>query len=116
MVDFAFGQVEAVLAAMNRVASHKRIAFAGRLKFLQRNGVPLRVKPGRGRAGAYSFAQLMQLAIAVELLQSGLSPQRAAQLVQQNWGRLRNMAMHHVSQEFEQTAVLPTYVWMVNLE
>lgn len=85
MAQFTFGQVEAVLAAINHVADDKRVAFAGRLKFLQKNGVPMRTAPGRGKSGNYSFENLVQLAVAVELLQCGLTPQRASEIVKLNW-------------------------------
>ncbi|MBB4857171.1 hypothetical protein HNO88_000478 [Novosphingobium chloroacetimidivorans] len=85
MGEFTFGQVEAVLARQNRIADHKRVAFGGRLKFLQKNGVPhRRLKPGRGKAGAFSFSELIQLAAAVELLQVGISPQKAARIISTN--------------------------------
>lgn len=85
MVEFTFGQVEAVLSAVNNIADDKRVAFTGRLKFLQKNGVPMRSSTGRGKAGSFSFDHLLQVAVAVELLQAGLTPQRAAALVRQNW-------------------------------
>lgn len=88
---FSFGQVEATLAAINGIADHKRIAFVGRLKFLLKNGLlgSEQGKPGRGKAGVYNFAQTLQLAIGVELLTFGLTPQRTAQLVERNWDHLR---------------------------
>jgi hypothetical protein len=90
MAEFTFGQVEAIMASLHDIADHKRVAFAGRLKFLQKNGVPRRTRPGRGKTGSYNFSQLMQLAAAVELLKSGMTPQRAARLIDRNWGVLRH--------------------------
>jgi hypothetical protein len=88
-LEFSFGQVEAVLAKLNRIADHKRVAFMSRLKHLQKNGCPRRDRPGRGKAGTYSFSQLMQTAIAVDLLQSGLPPALAAQIVAGNFMAIR---------------------------
>lgn len=89
MVDFTFGQVEATLAAINGIADHKRVAFAGRLKFLQKHGLPKRDRPGRGKAGTFTFGQTMQIGLGVELLKFGIPPQRAARLVGHNWSELR---------------------------
>lgn len=88
-LELSFGQVEAVLAKLNRIADHKRVAFMSRLKHLQKNGCPRRDRPGRGKAGSYSFSQLMQTAIAVDLLQSGLPPALAARIVTGNFMGIR---------------------------
>lgn len=95
-VEFSFGQAEAVLAALHGIAGHKRVAFAGRLKFLQKNGLPIGERPGRGKAGAYSFSQLVQIAIAVELLQAGQTPQRASRMVAKNWSVIRDSIFYGV--------------------
>ncbi|MGZ8285366.1 MAG: hypothetical protein ACXW27_06030 [Allosphingosinicella sp.] len=88
-IELTFGQVEAVLARLNRIADHKRVAFMSRLKHLQKNGCPQRAPPGRGKPGSYSFSQLMQAAIAVDLLQSGLPPALSARITTGNWLTLR---------------------------
>lgn len=85
MAELSFGQVEAVLAAVYEIQDHKRVAFAGRLKMLQKNGLPTGARPGRGKAGTYSFPHLLQLAVGVEMLQFGLAPQRAASMVAKSW-------------------------------
>ncbi len=90
MAEFTFGQVEAILALLNQIAVDKRAAFVSRLKHLQKNKLPLRdERPGRGKAASYSFQQVMHLAIGVELIQAGLSPKAAADLIIGNWGVLR---------------------------
>lgn len=85
MAEFSFGQVEAVLAAVHEIQDHKRVAFVGRLKMLQKNGLPTGSRPGRGKAGTYTFPQLLQFAIGVELLQFGVAPLRAASMVSKSW-------------------------------
>lgn len=92
MTEFAFGQVEAVLAWQHQIADHKRAAFMSRLKHLQKNGLPIRDRPGRGRAGTFTFTQLLQIAIALEFVQSGIPPAEAAKLVTGNWRTFRNTA------------------------
>lgn len=90
MPRFTFGQVEALLAEANDIAPDKRQAFSARLKHLQRQGLRGEgAQPGRGRAATQTFGEVMQLALAVELLKAGLPPQRAAQLVRLNWGSIR---------------------------
>lgn len=94
-VDFSFGQVEAVCAAMQDIASDKRPAFTSRLKHLmsamaKARAAEVRDKgPGRGRAAKFSFPQLMKVVIAVELIQAGTPPALAAKLVEGNWLQLR---------------------------
>ena len=80
-----FGQVEAVLAEVNHIANDKRAAFMSRLKFLQKNGVPMRRDVPRGKGAHYTFEHLMQIALALEFQQAGLTPQRATDLVKANW-------------------------------
>lgn len=88
-LELTFGQVEAVLAMMNNIASDKRPAFTARLKHLRSNGLPRGNRPGRGKAGSFGFGQLMQMIIALELIQSGIPPALAAKIVLGNWYSLR---------------------------
>ena len=94
-VDFSFGQVEAVCAGMQDIASDKRPAFTSRLKHLMKSGIVDEerrggeFRPGRGKAARFSFSQLMKFVIGVELLQAGTPPALAAKLVQGNWLQLR---------------------------
>ena len=94
-VDFSFGQVEAVCAALNDISSDKRTAFTSRLKHLMKSGIVDEdrrggeFRPGRGKAAKFSFSQLMKVVIGVELLQAGTPPLLAAKLVQGNWLQLR---------------------------
>ncbi|MEG3089524.1 hypothetical protein [Sphingomonas sp. PB4P5] len=93
---FTFGQVEAVLGSVHRIADDKRIAFASRLKHLQKNGVPIMDRGGRGKAATYTFAHVMQIAAAMEIIQSGIPPQLAAALVKGNWGNLRTSIQNNL--------------------
>jgi hypothetical protein len=124
MVEFTFGEIEAVLARLYEIAEHKRTAFAGRLKFLQKNGVPMREASGRGKAGAFTFPHLLQICIATELLQCGLTPQRAAKLVQRNWWMKADeilsvlLALDEIKEESAASASpRPTpWVWSIETE
>lgn len=89
MPQFTFGQVEAILASLNRIASDKRVAFGARLKHLQRQGIASEgANPGRGRSATYNFNELMKMVLGVELLQTGFPPQLAARLVTGSWSLL----------------------------
>lgn len=118
-VDFTFGQIEAVCADLNRIAPDKRVAFAGRLKQLQKQGLTEGQRPGRGKAGTYSFGDLMRFVIAIELVQAGIMPQMAAKLVAGSWSLLR-MNIYVCSFAPEDTIGFtskPTeYLWMLNVE
>lgn len=85
MQEFNFGEIEAALARLNHIADHKRVAFAGRLRILQKAGVPMRDTPGRGKAGAFTVDHAFQLALGVELLQCGLAPQRVGEIIRRQW-------------------------------
>lgn len=87
LTEFTFAQVEAVLARQFIIASPKRAAFRSRIKALQKYGVPSRPKQGRGVPSTFSSPHLMQLALAVELTNSGLAPQVAAEVVLKSWDR-----------------------------
>lgn len=109
-VDFSFGQVEAVCAAMQDIASDKRPAFTSRLKHLmlamaKARATEVRDKgPGRGRAAKFSFSQLMKMLIGVELIQAGTPPALAAKLVEGNWLQLRVGVYFGLYNEIEKRA------------
>jgi len=94
-VDFSFGQVQAICAAMQDIDPGKLPAFTSRLKHLMQamtkaREAETRAKgPGRGRAAKFSFSQLMKVVIAVELIQAGTPPALAAKLIEGNWLQLR---------------------------
>ena len=115
-VEFTFGQVEAVCAAMSDISSDKRTAFTSRLKHLINpgSGKPgilederrhAEARPGRGKAAKFSFSQLMKVVIGVELLQAGTPPALAAKLVQGNWIQLRVGVHFALYNEVERRAV-----------
>lgn len=120
-VEFTFGQIEAVCADLNRIASDKRVAFMGRMKQLQKwfTDDDKERRPGRGKAGSYRFSDLMRFVIAVELIQAGIMPQMAAKLVAGSWSLLR-MNIYVCSFAPEDTIGFtskPTeYLWMLNVE
>jgi hypothetical protein len=119
-VEFSFGQIEAVCANLNRIASDRRVAFVGRLKQLQKQGLTKKAsRPGRGRAGTYSFGDLMRFVIALELIQAGIMPQMAAKLVNGSWSLLRGniYACSFAPEDTVGFVAKPTeYLWMLSVE
>lgn len=120
MAQFTFGQVEAVCASLNRIADDKRVAFVSRMKQLQKQGLTEQEsRPGRGKAGTYSFGSLMRFVIALELIQAGLMPQMAARLVVGSWGILRAniFVCSFAPEETIGFRKKPTeYLWMLHVE
>ena len=73
--DLSYAQVADVLAAQHEVADANRVAFRGRLQHFQRLGFPAGINTGRGRSAKYGFGQVLMLALGLELIQFGLSPE-----------------------------------------
>jgi hypothetical protein len=84
-IEFSYGDVEATLARLNRIAPDKRVAFRARLKHLQRQGFPPGVNTGTGKRATYSFSMLLMLAFATELTQAGMAPKRTVKTLTTSW-------------------------------
>lgn len=82
--DITFGSLEAALASYQGIADAKRTAFQARLKNFHRLGFPPNLKSEKGRATRYSPADLLLMALAVELSQLGISPERLVRLLTAN--------------------------------
>jgi hypothetical protein len=86
-VTFAlsYAQVARLLALIHDIDPEERgVAFRGRLQHFQRLKYPPGVNTGRGKPAAYSAGQVTQLAIALELTQLGISPERAVTILNNN--------------------------------
>lgn len=84
-IDLTYGEVEATLANLNRIADEKRVAFKARLKHFQRLGFPEGANTGTGKRVVYSVQMLFKLALATELTQAGMSPKRIVDILNHNW-------------------------------
>ena len=69
---------------MNSIEESSMGAFKARLRKLQSEGVPGDANPGKGRRVDYTIALLIEVAVAVELLQCGWSPYEAAAVIKAN--------------------------------
>ena len=75
-VSLTYAQTLRLLASVHSVSDAKLVAFRGRLQHFQRLGFPPGVNTGRGRAAIYGPAELMNLLVAFEMLQLGMTPER----------------------------------------
>ena len=82
--SFRFGELEAILADLNGIPSHQRTAFQARLKNFHRLGFPEGIGQGRGKAAIYGARELVLMALAVELTQLGLTPERVIEVIRED--------------------------------
>lgn len=85
-----YAELETALARLHGAGPDaQRGAFRGRLKHLQRLGLPLGDKPGKGKRIDYSEEQVWQLALALELAQFGVDPSLIVELITKQWWFLK---------------------------
>jgi len=87
---FNFGTAEKILADLVGVPEGNGSRFRAKLKQLQRMGFPDAINVGRSTNAAYGPVQIFQLAIALELIQLGLTPERATANVRRWWDTFRS--------------------------
>lgn len=75
-MHLSYGELEDFLAHIHHVAPEKRTALKGRLKHFQRLGWPAGTNKGKGARVEYGIGQTMCLAMGMEMLQLGLTPER----------------------------------------
>jgi hypothetical protein len=80
-MDLTYGQVEDLLARMHMIPPEHRGALRARLKHFKRLGFPPGVNTGSGRRAQYDMEALIKLLCAFEMLQLGISPERAAAMM-----------------------------------
>lgn len=90
-MEFGIGRATLlkVLADAMMVDAKGAGAFLGRFQHLQRLRLVQGINPGRGKQAEYRANQVLVIAIAMQLLQLGLSPERAVWIIQQNQDRVR---------------------------
>ena len=80
----AFGDIEAILADLHSITDNSRTKFQARLKNLHRLGWPMNFASVKGRASLYDPGALADMALAVELTQLGLTPERVVHVLTAN--------------------------------
>lgn len=97
-IAWTFGELESVLASVHDIDQTKRTAFQSRLKNFHRLGYPLGFKAVKGKAATYTPLQIIEMALAVEMTQLGLPPERLIHvLCSDRWPVL--MAIQMVARE-----------------
>lgn len=87
-MELSFKQVESVFARRFGIEGDHASAFRGRLQHLQRAGVPSQVNTGKGTRAAYGWRQLVELTVALDLIDLGLRPEVAVAQVHANTDKL----------------------------
>lgn len=77
-IAWTFGELEAVLANVHGIDQTKRTAFQSRLKNFHRLRYPVGFQAVKGKAATYTPLQIIEMALAVEMTQLGLPPERAS--------------------------------------
>lgn len=80
-IAWTFGELESVLAAVHGIDQTKRTAFQSRLKNFHRLGYPLGFRAVKGKAATYTPLQIIEMALAIEMTQLGLPPERATHVL-----------------------------------
>jgi hypothetical protein len=88
-VRLTYRGLEDLLAELHDVAPQNRVALQGRIKHFQRSGWPGGTNTGKGKAASYDFGAVLKLCLGFELLQIGVTPERAANLLRKNWDNIR---------------------------
>jgi len=88
-VDLSYRQLELILAAYLSVHPDKIGTFRSRMKQLQRLEFPAGVNIGRGVRMTYNAEHLLQLAVAFEVIGTGLAAKAATDLVSGYWERFQ---------------------------
>lgn len=78
-----------LLADAMEMPEERRSALLGRFQHLQRLKLVEGVNPGRGKAAEYSAQQVLVFAIALQMLQLGMTPERCVKILQENRDVLR---------------------------
>lgn len=108
--DFGVARSELLkwLGAAMLVPDDRQSALLGRFQHLQRLKLIEGINPGRGKAATYGAHQVVILAVALQMLQLGLSPERAVHTIRLNQDRLRHaigLAVNHNGQ------INPSVIW-----
>lgn len=86
-------RADRVLLTFARVAPEHEARFLERLRQLRRFGVPSGVPKGRGVSSGRTPEQLLETALAIQLLEAGLASSDVARLVREEWVLARSVLM-----------------------
>ncbi|WP_157085661.1 hypothetical protein [Methylobacterium sp. Leaf99] len=108
----SYAAVETALARLHDANPEvQRGAFRGRLKHLQRLGLPLGEKPGKGSRINYDAQQIWQLAVALELAEFGIDPTKIVLIIKHQWRESISIRIDEALEKFgERDETLELYV------
>lgn len=98
-MELSFKQVEAVFMERFDIDEDRAVAFRGRLQHLQRAGVPSLVNTGKGTRASYGWRQIVELTVALDLIDLGLRPEIVVSRVRDNTEKLLG-SLHRVLSGF----------------
>lgn len=99
-MELTFKQVETIFAERFGIEGARAVKFRARLQYLQRNEIPSDVNTGKGARASYGWKQVIQLMVALDLLDLGLPSEIAIRRVKQNSDQLI-AAIRRVVHRFE---------------
>lgn len=82
-------QLLRLVADAMEVPESRRSALLGRFQHLQRLSLVEGINPGRGTAAEYQAHHVLVVLISFQMLQLGLTPERAVSIIKQNQDRVR---------------------------
>lgn len=80
----SYRDVEDLFAARFGILDDRRLAFRGRLDRLRQLGCPQGVNTGKGRPASFGWTQLVELALALDLVNLGFTPENTASLLKEH--------------------------------
>lgn len=80
-MDYTYKEIEELIARLHAVHPDRRVALLGRIKHFQRLGWPEGSNVGKGTRVRYDTRRTLSLVIAFELLDVGVTPERAVALL-----------------------------------
>lgn len=83
-MEISYATLEDVLAQTFGIAAGRRGALVGRLKYFARIGFPRSAKVGRGVRARYGVEDLLDLALALDLTDVGMTPIPIASRIEAN--------------------------------
>ncbi|MBA3677899.1 MAG: hypothetical protein H0W74_10935 [Sphingosinicella sp.] len=88
-MELTLKQIEDILSTRYGIEPARAGAFRGRLQHLQRGSFPDGVNTGKGHKAIYGWDQLIQLSVALDLIDLGLSPEPAKAVVRMHLEKIR---------------------------
>lgn len=98
---FTYGDVTAALRLRHRISERGKTAFRGRFQRFQEARFPAGINTGRGGRAYYDWSQIIQLGLAIECLELGLTPERAIALLKVNLSSWLDRIAEHTLVEMD---------------